>query len=87
MMDKASVQKVFDEVINPAIADHGGFVELVDVKDSKVILRMTGGCQGCGAADATLRQGIASLLQQHFPEFSEIVDHTDHEAGTNPYYA
>ena len=87
MMGKPEVQKLFDDVINPAIADHGGFVELVDVKDNKVYVKMVGGCQGCGAADATLRQGIASLLQHHFPEFDEIVDHTDHEAGTNPYYA
>ena len=76
---------MFDEVINPAIAAHGGFVEFLDVKDNKVYVRMTGGCQGCGAADVTLKQGIASMLQHQFPDIEEIVDETDHEAGTNPF--
>ena len=43
------VQRVIDEVINPGIAAHGGYVELVDVDDDTLYLRMGGGCQGCAA--------------------------------------
>jgi Fe-S cluster biogenesis protein NfuA len=44
------VQDLIENMINPAVAGHGGFVQLVDVKDNKVYLQMGGGCQGCGAA-------------------------------------
>ena len=84
MVDR--VQRVIDEVINPGIAAHGGFVELVDVSDETLYLRMGGGCQGCAASAATLRQGIERMVRQSVPEIQEIVDVTDHEAGVNPYY-
>jgi len=45
---KTKIQEIFDSLINPAIANHGGFVRLVDVKESRVLLEMGGGCQGCG---------------------------------------
>ncbi len=80
------VQKVFDHRINPQIAAHGGAVELVDVDDTVVHLRMTGGCQGCAASAATLRMGIERMLKEAVPEIDEIVDVTDHTAGVNPYY-
>lgn len=79
------VADLFEAEINPAIARHGGFVELLDVQDGVVMLRMGGGCQGCGMADVTLRQGIETALRQRVPEVAGIVDVTDHSAGTNPY--
>ena len=48
---KTKVQELIDSMINPAVAGHGGFVDLIDVKDNKVYLTMGGGCQGCGAAE------------------------------------
>ena len=80
------VQRVIDEIINPGIAAHGGFVELVDVSDDTMYLRMGGGCQGCAASAATLRMGIERMMHEHVPEIQNIVDVTDHEAGVNPYY-
>ena len=80
------VQRVVDEVINPGIASHGGFVELVDVSEDTISLRMGGGCQGCAASAATLRQGIERMVRQEVPEINEIIDVTDHTAGANPYY-
>ena len=47
------VQELLDTAINPAVAGHGGLIELIDVQDSTVYIRMSGGCQGCGAADVT----------------------------------
>jgi Fe/S biogenesis protein NfuA len=83
---KTRVQELIDSMINPAVAGHGGFVELVDVQDNRVYLQMGGGCQGCGAADITLKQGIERLIKEEIPEVAEVLDVTDHSAGSNPYY-
>ena len=81
------VAELFDSQVNPMVARHGGRVELIDVQDAVVMVRMAGGCQGCGMADVTLRQGIEAMLHQHVPEVKGIVDITDHAAGSNPYFA
>jgi Fe/S biogenesis protein NfuA len=78
---------LLDTAINPAVAGHGGMVSLLDVKDNTVYLQMGGGCQGCGAADVTLRQGVERMIREEVPEVLEIIDLTDHAAGQNPYYA
>jgi Fe/S biogenesis protein NfuA len=80
------IRTVLDRQINPAVAGHGGRAELVGVTDAGVVsLRLSGGCQGCGQAAATLRNGIEVALREHIPEITEIVDVTDHAAGENPY--
>ena len=84
---KTKVQELIDNMINPAVAGHGGFVDLIDVKDNKVYLQMGGGCQGCGAADVTLKSGIERLIKEELPEVEEVLDTTDHASGANPYYA
>lgn len=84
---RSKVQNLLDTMINPAIAAHGGWVQLLDVKENIVYLQMGGGCQGCGAADITLKQGIERLIREEVPEVAEILDVTDHAAGTNPYYS
>src|SRR6266853_1534963 len=81
------VADLFESQVNPMVARHGGRVELIDVQDAVVMVRMAGGCQGCGMADVTLRQGIEAMLQQHVPDVKGIVDITDHTAGSNPYFA
>ena len=74
--------------INPALASHGGRVALVEITDAKeVILQFGGGCHGCGMADVTLKQGIEQTLTRHIPEITAVKDATDHQTGTNPYYA
>jgi Fe-S cluster biogenesis protein NfuA len=80
------VQQVLDEMINPGVASHGGFVELLDVQDDNIFIRMGGGCQGCGAADQTLKMGIERLIRENVPQVREILDATDHASGRNPYY-
>jgi Fe/S biogenesis protein NfuA len=80
------VVRVIDEEINPSIASHGGFVSLVDVKDNNVIIQMGGGCQGCGMANVTLKDGIEVALKNAIPEIGEIYDVTEHAEGKNPYY-
>jgi len=81
-----AVQRVLDAEINPAVASHGGFVTLLDVRDGVVYIALGGGCQGCGMVDVTLKQGIEVRIREAVPEIREIVDTTDHAGGTNPFY-
>src|SRR5882762_9122390 len=83
---KEKIQYLLAHKINPGVAAHAGFVELIDVKDNNVYIRLGGGCQGCGAADFTLRQGIEAIIRKEIPEILKVLDVTDHAAGTNPYY-
>ena len=89
------VAQLLEQSINPALAAHGGFAGLVEVIDgpegpeshgAKVVITMGGGCQGCAVSAVTLRDGIQSSILQHVPEVVEVIDSTDHDAGTNPFY-
>jgi Fe/S biogenesis protein NfuA len=80
------VQEVLDESVNPGVAEHGGHVSLVGVEGSRVIVQFGGGCQGCGQAAATLKDGVVGAIRGAIPEVTEVVDTTDHAAGENPYY-
>lgn len=84
---KKRVQSILDQEINPAVAAHGGWVELIDVKRNEVFIRMGGGCQGCGMADVTLKQGVEKSIREAIPEVGAIMDTTDHASGRNPYYS
>jgi NFU1 iron-sulfur cluster scaffold homolog, mitochondrial len=83
---REKIQYLLAHKINPGVALHSGFVELVAVKDNNMYIRLGGGCQGCGAADFTLRQGIEAIIRKEVPEILQILDVTDHAAGMNPYY-
>lgn len=80
------VEQLLTAQINPAIAAHGGFAELVAVEDDTAYLRLGGGCQGCGLAQVTLTQGIEQAITGAIPEIKQVIDTTDHASGTNPYY-
>jgi Fe/S biogenesis protein NfuA len=80
------VVQIIDQQINPGIAGHGGFVSLVDVRGTDVIIQMGGGCQGCGMANVTLKHGVEATLKQMLPEITAVYDVTDHAEGKNPYY-
>ncbi len=84
---KWAIGDLLDREINPAVASHGGFVELIDVRKNNVYIRLGGGCQGCGAADVTLKMGIEKAIRDLVPRVGEILDTTDHAAGRNPYYS
>jgi Fe/S biogenesis protein NfuA len=81
------VQELFDQEVNPALASHGGFVELIDLKDNRLFIKLGGGCQGCGGVDMTLKHGIEVLVKENIPAIEEVIDTTDHADGKNPYYS
>ncbi|WPC03273.1 Fe-S biogenesis protein NfuA [Pseudomonas benzenivorans] len=73
--------------INPGLASHGGQVSLIDVVDDGIaVLQFGGGCQGCGQADLTLKEGIEKTLLQRIPELKGVRDVTDHSNKENAYY-
>ena len=84
--DGKAVQKLFDERINPSVATHGGHIALVDVQGDTVYIRLEGGCQGCGMADVTLKQGVEVEIKEAVPSIAHVRDVTDHDGGANPYY-
>jgi len=78
--------QVLDRQVNPSIAAHGGRAELVAVEQGTAYLKLSGGCQGCAMATVTLSQGIERTILQAVPEIASVVDVTDHQSGTNPYF-
>jgi Fe/S biogenesis protein NfuA len=82
----ARVQEVLDREINPAVAMHGGWVALLDVRDGTAYVQLGGGCQGCGMVDVTLKQGIEVRIREMVPEIVGVIDTTDHASGRNPFY-
>jgi Fe-S cluster biogenesis protein NfuA len=84
---RRQIQKLIDKEINPFVANHGGEIQLVDYLDKNVYIEMLGGCQGCAASTATLKQGVERILRESFGEdINDIIDVTDHGAGDNPFY-
>ncbi|MFC2034297.1 NifU family protein [Chloroflexota bacterium] len=69
---KDKVEGVLDK-IRPNLIRDGGNVELVDVTDGKVELRLTGACAGCPFSTMTLKMGIEQVLKQELPEIKEVV--------------
>ncbi len=70
MRDK--VEEVLNK-IRPALMADGGNVELVDVNNGTVKVRLTGACGGCAMATMTLKMGIERVLKQEIPEVEEVV--------------
>lgn len=83
---KTRVQDLIESTINPGIADHGGYIHLVDVKDNIVYLQMAGGCHGCSAASFTLKDGVERIIKEEIPEVTQVLDVTDHSIGHNPFF-
>lgn len=81
-----AIQDLFDQHLNPQIASHGGQVKLHGVVGRTAYVEFAGGCQGCGMAGATLKNGVESTVRQQVPDIEEVTDVTDHASGTNPYY-
>jgi len=69
---REKVEAVLDQ-IRPALLADGGDVQLVDVKEGVVTVRLIGACGGCAMATMTLRHGIERVLKEQVPEVKEVV--------------
>jgi len=70
MRDK--VEAVLDD-IRPSLQADGGDIQLVDVKEGVVTVRLLGACGGCPMATMTLQQGIERKLKEEVPEVNKVV--------------
>ncbi len=61
------------EKIRPSLMADGGDVELVDVSDGVVKVKLTGACVGCPMSTLTLKMGIEQILKQEIPEIKEVI--------------
>jgi Fe/S biogenesis protein NfuA len=71
--------------VNPGLAAHGGVISLEEIVDGVAILRFGGGCQGCGQADVTLKEGVEKTMLEKIPELKGIRDVTDHSDRSQAY--
>lgn len=81
------IEKLLDKKIRPGLKTHNGNVELIDIDNDIVFIKLLGGCQGCLASKMTLKNGIEKIIKQEYPEIIKVVDLTDHDSGENPYYS
>lgn len=84
--EAATLRKYIEDQINPALASHGGYVELKSFEKNVAYLAMGGGCQGCASSQATMVDGIENALKNEFKFVERVVDVTDHAMGENPFY-
>jgi len=82
-----AARQVLDAEVNPAIAAHHGRVTVTGADQGWIRIRLDGGCQGCSLAEVTIRQGIEPLLRARLPDMTGLIDTTDHEAGTEPFFS
>ena len=68
---KERIEKAL-ETIRPALQADGGNIELVDVVDGIVKVRLTGACGGCPMSQMTLKMGVERVLKQQVPEVKGV---------------
>ncbi len=68
---REDVEKALEK-IRPALQADGGNVELVDVVDGVVKVRLTGACGGCPMSQMTLKMGVERVIKQYAPEVKSV---------------
>ena len=70
-----TVTKVLEalESIRPFLKNDGGDIELVDVEDNKVFVKLQGNCNGCPMSFSTMKLGVESTIKQYAPEITEVL--------------
>ena len=66
------INTVLDEQVRPLLRNHGGDVELLDVSDGVVSIRLTGSCAGCAAADLTTESLVKAELTQRIEGIKDV---------------
>lgn len=70
--DRTVVERALDTV-RPYLQSHGGEVEVIEVGDGQVTVRLAGACVGCSASAITLQRGVEEALRAHYPDFRELL--------------
>ena len=80
------VNYILHSEINPGLAAHGGNISLEEMDGDIAVLQFGGGCQGCGQADVTLKDGVERTLLEKIPELKGVRDITDHSDSSQAFY-
>ncbi len=83
--EESLIVEFLAEEVNPQVASHGGHILFIKLENKSVYLKMEGGCQGCGMAAVTLKEGVEKSLLEKFDFITSVIDITDHSSGTKPY--
>lgn len=81
--EKAVADEALDE-IRPYIHSHDGEVEVLDVTDGVVHVRLSGACSGCTASAITLQRGVEDALRENYPGFRQLTVEEDEDAEAHP---
>lgn len=73
MMTRESVDSTLDERIRPAIQMDGGDIEVIEVRDNKVYVKLMGACGTCPSSQITLQAGVERVLRERFPEMEALI--------------
>jgi Fe/S biogenesis protein NfuA len=83
----AEIEAMVANEVNPALAQHGGFVTYMGHDgEGTVYMTMGGGCHGCSMSKMTMLDGVQTMLSEAIPAVHHVRDLTDHATGENPYY-
>ncbi|PCJ36567.1 MAG: Fe/S biogenesis protein NfuA [Cellvibrionales bacterium] len=80
------VNYILHSEINPGLAAHGGNISLEEMDGDIAVLQFGGGCQGCGQADVTLKDGVERTLLEKVPGLKGVRDITDHSDSSQAFY-
>tara|TARA_B100000242_G_scaffold143205_1_gene101963 strand:- start:1190 stop:1474 length:285 start_codon:yes stop_codon:yes gene_type:complete len=83
----AQISQIIEDNIQPAVAGHGGMIQLqdFDMESGRVLVMLSGGCSGCAMSSATLKMGVENMLRHYVPEVN-AVDGMDDPDYNDPYY-
>ena len=70
---REKIEEVLNSKIKPLLQADGGDIELVDVQDGVVKVRLQGACAGCPGAAMTLKMGVERMLKEVVPEVEKVV--------------
>ncbi len=73
LVEIEKLKKFIDSEIRPALEMEGGFIELIDVKEGVVLVRLGGACAGCPMSQFTLKNFVEALIKENFPDVKEVV--------------
>lgn len=81
------VKHFLKNTISPQLLLHGGDIKLMKItKDNYVVVKFSGGCNGCSMVMYTLKNNIERKLLKCIPELNGVLDITNHKTSTGSFY-
>lgn len=68
-----SVREVLSKRVRPLLLQHGGDLELIDVRDKTIRIRFLGSCSSCPSLNDTMERVVQSILRETFADDTLVV--------------